>query len=89
MAVSLKIKHTVYHMFQNLRASEIAFLVYMADDKNCNTIALGQLHQGHSTLFYLRNAARRCSLVSVIHRLNRVYDENIRGSLFYCGNNLL
>ena len=57
--VSLKVQHTVHHMFQYLGARDRTLLIDMADDEHGNAPAFGKLHQRHGTVFYLADAARR------------------------------
>ena len=78
MTVTFKIKHCIYHMFQNSRTCYVSFFCHMTYNKNRNPKSFGDLHQYIRGFPDLRNTARRRTDILVKHSLNRVNNHHVR-----------
>ncbi len=65
-------------MLQNTGTGHHAFLRNMADNEDGNAHSLGNLHQNIGRLPHLADASGRCGNIFSKHRLNRVYDHDLR-----------
>ena len=78
MTVTFKIKHCIYHMFQNSGTCYVSFFGHMTYNKNGNPKSFGDLHQYIRGFPDLRNTARRRTDILVKHSLNRVNNHHVR-----------
>ena len=77
MPVSLKVKHSIYHMFQYTRTCHISLLGHMTHDKNGHSHTLSDLHQYIGRFPHLRNTSRCRRNIFMKHRLDRIHNSYI------------
>ena len=76
VAVTLKIEHGVYHMFQHFRACDAAVLVYVSHQDHRGAAGLCKLQKLHGAFPHLGDAARSRLQLGVEHGLNGVNDHD-------------
>ena len=72
-------------MFEHLRTRDAALLVDMSDENHRRAIRFCFVDEYASALPYLRHTARDGVAFAVIHRLNRIHDDDIRREFFRMG----
>ena len=81
--VSLKLKYGIHDMLQHLGACQRALLIYMADEQDAGSSALGILEQAGCTLPYLRQAAGAALHCLGLYGLYGVDDHQVGMGLLY------
>ena len=76
--VSLKLKHDIHYMFQNLWSGNGAVLGYVAYDYDRGVGLLGKPEKGNGTLLHLGNASGRRFHSRGENGLDGIYDHQLR-----------
>ena len=76
--ITFKIEHAVHHVFQHLRAGNVAVFIDVAHHEYGNSLGFAQVHHRHGTVLYLGYAARGGFILLVIKGLDGIDHQNIR-----------
>ena len=72
MQIAFKVQNGINHMFQDFRPCQRTAFSNVANDKNRNVLAFGDLHQLRGNLSDLRHAPNRTVDIGCLHGLDRI-----------------